>query len=160
MANQMRWRYGDTQPVMAPVLSATVIEIGDLLWLDGETAKPAAALPNAQSRTVMANQKAFHDSFLGVALAASRAGDNAMIRVATRGVFELACPVGTYNLGDLLGLCEATPESTLDNQKVKSVATANLAIGRCTQAVPLPSARVQLEIVSTILHGGPQEKAS
>src|SRR3954466_1580321 len=34
MSNTMRWRYGDTCPVMLPVDSATVIEIGDMLFLD------------------------------------------------------------------------------------------------------------------------------
>ena len=41
MANTMRWRYGDTCPVMLPVDSATVIEIGDLVYLDADDAKPA-----------------------------------------------------------------------------------------------------------------------
>ncbi len=31
MTDKMRWRYGDTNPVVAPVDSATVIEIGDLV---------------------------------------------------------------------------------------------------------------------------------
>ena len=41
MADTMRWRYGDTNPVVAPVDSATVIEIGDLVYLDTDDAKPA-----------------------------------------------------------------------------------------------------------------------
>lgn len=157
MANQMRWRYGDTQPVMAPVLSATVIEIGDLVYLDSGTAKPASL--QADAGTEAGNQENFHDKFLGVALAASRAGDTAAIRVATRGAFEFACPSGTFALGDLLGAKEAASGTALENQTVKSVATANLALGRCTQAVTTASTRVLLEIVSTMLHGGPQVMA-
>ena len=157
MANQMRWRYGDTQPVMAPVLSATVIEIGDIVYLDSGTAKPAAA--QADAGTEAGNQEALHDKFLGVALGASRAGDTAAIRVATRGVFEFACPSGTFALGDLLGPKEASSGTALENQTVKSVATANLALGRCMQAVTDASTRVLLEIVSTVLHGGPQVMA-
>jgi hypothetical protein len=41
MGDKMRWRYGDTNPVMAAVDAATVIEIGDLMWLDTDDAKPA-----------------------------------------------------------------------------------------------------------------------
>ena len=41
MASTMRWRYGDTSPVMMPVDAATVIEIGDLLFYDMDDAKPA-----------------------------------------------------------------------------------------------------------------------
>ena len=35
MSNKMRWRYGDTNPVQAPVASSTVIEIGDLVCVLG-----------------------------------------------------------------------------------------------------------------------------
>ena len=41
--DRMRWRYGDTNPVVAAVDLETVIEIGDLLWLDGDNAKPASS---------------------------------------------------------------------------------------------------------------------
>src|SRR3977135_2867677 len=43
MSNTMRWRYGDTCPVMLPVDSATVIEIGDMLYIDTDDAKPESA---------------------------------------------------------------------------------------------------------------------
>ncbi len=39
MANTMRWRYGETNPIMIPVLVGYVIEIGDLVYLDTGTAK-------------------------------------------------------------------------------------------------------------------------
>ena len=44
MSDILRWRYGDTSPVVIPVDSATVIEIGDLVYLDTEDAKPASSL--------------------------------------------------------------------------------------------------------------------
>jgi hypothetical protein len=43
MADTMRWRYGETNPVLVPVDSRTVIEIGDLVYLDTDDAKPASA---------------------------------------------------------------------------------------------------------------------
>ncbi len=43
MSNIMRWRYGETWPVMLPVDSTTVIEIGDLVYLDTDDAKPASS---------------------------------------------------------------------------------------------------------------------
>ena len=58
MANTMRWRYGDTSPVMLAVDSATVIEIGDLLWLDVDDAKPASAQGDQGSEG--ANQQLLH----------------------------------------------------------------------------------------------------
>jgi len=42
MSDKMRWRYGDTNLVVAAVDSATLVEIGDLLWHDHDDAKPAS----------------------------------------------------------------------------------------------------------------------
>ena len=90
MANTMRWRYGDTSPVMLPVDSATVIEIGDLVYLDTDDAKPAGSQPD--QGTEPANQQLFHDMFAGVAMQASRErrhaadsrGDDRRVRVRLR----------------------------------------------------------------------------
>ena len=70
MSDKMRWRYGDTNPVVAAVAATTVIEIGDLLWQDTDNAKPAALLPDRASKA--ANQQAMVAKFLGVAMTRSR----------------------------------------------------------------------------------------
>ena len=157
MANLLRWRYGETNPVMCPVDSSTVIEIGDLVYLDTDDAKPASA--QADAGTEAGNQEAFHDNFLGVAMQQSRDGDTADIRVATSGVFEFVCPSGTFELGDLLGVDEAASGTALEDQKVASVAGENLAVGRCAKRVATASTSVLVDIVSTVLHGGPQAMA-
>ena len=95
MANTMRWRYGETNPVVLPVASATVIEIGDLLYLD-TTAKPAGL--HSYGASLAATQETFHDTFAGVAMQQSRAGDTQDIRVATSGVFEFACASATFDV--------------------------------------------------------------
>src|SRR5687768_5958721 len=100
MANTMRWRYGDTSPVMLAVDSATVIEIGDLLWLDVDDAKPASAQSDQGTET--ANQQLFHDVFAGVAMQASAAGETQPVRVATTGVFEFDCLSAALEVGDLM----------------------------------------------------------
>src|SRR3954447_2663411 len=64
MSNTMRWRYGDTCPVMLSVDSSTVIEIGDMLYLDTDDAKPGALQANQGSKAT--NQQLFHDNFAGV----------------------------------------------------------------------------------------------
>jgi len=68
VSDKMRWRYGDTNPVIAAVSANTVIEIGDLLFLDTDNAKPAAL--QANQATEAADQQLFVDKFLGVATAA------------------------------------------------------------------------------------------
>ncbi len=154
MANTMRWRYGDTSPVMMPVDAATVIEIGDLLYYDVDDAKPASAL--ADQGTETANQQLFHDLFAGVAMQASVAGDSDPIRVATSGVFEFDCASATLELGDLMGGDENVGGTALLNQTVAKVTTANAAVGRCAKRVNPAGTRVLVDIVSSLIHGGTQ----
>jgi len=153
----MRWRYGDTSPVMLPVDSATVIEIGDLVYLDTDDAKPASA--QADQGTETANQEYFHDRFAGVAMQASRNGDTQPIRVATAGVFEFDCLSGTYEVGKLVGADENAGGTALERQLATPVATSNLAIGRCAKRVNPAATKVLVDIVSTMLRGGPQDMA-
>ncbi len=121
MSDKMRWRYGDTNPVIAAVAAATVIEIGDLLWQDADNAKPASLFAVVNNKPV--DQAAFTAKFLGVAMARSRQGDTAPIRVATTGVFELECAAATFELGDMMGV-DAGAGAALLNQQVVKVAAS------------------------------------
>jgi hypothetical protein len=154
MANTMRWRYGDTSPVMLPVDSATVIEIGDLVYLDVDDAKPASAQSDVGSE--LGNQQAFHDVFAGVAMQASPAGATQPIRVATAGVFEFDCLSTTLEVGDLMSSDEHSGGTSLLNQTVVKVTNPNAAVGRCAKRVNPAGTRVLVDIVSTVLKGGPQ----
>jgi hypothetical protein len=154
MSDILRWRYGDTHPVVLPVESATVIEIGDLIYLDTDDARPASMQADAGSEPL--NQEAFHDNFVGVAMQRSRAGDTAPIRVATRGVFEFPCPSAAFEVGALIGASENAGGTALEDQQVEGVGTANLAIGRCAKRVNPAATSVLVDIVGTVSHGGPQ----
>ncbi len=152
MSDKMRWRYGDTNPVVAAVDSATVIEIGDLLWQDTDDAKPASSLADQGSEA--ANQEAFTDSFLGVAMQRSRSGDTAPIRVATTGVFEFECPSGTFELGDVVGVDENVAGDALLNQQVGPVSGAHCAVGRVARREANAATRVLVDVRSTVMTGG------
>ena len=154
MSNTMRWRYGDTCPVMLPVDSATVIEIGDLVYLDTDDAKPASA--QADQGTETANQQLFHDVFAGVAMQASRAGDTQPIRVATTGVFEFDVLSTTLEVGDLMSSDENGGGTTLLNQTVAKVSSANAAVGRCARRLNPAGTRGRVDIVSSVVKGGTQ----
>lgn len=157
MANTMRWRYGDTDPVMIPALEAADIEIGDLVYQASGAARPASSL--ADLGTEAANQEGFHDAFLGVAMQASPAGSSDPIRVATSGVFEFDCLSATAEIGDFVGVDEDGAGVELADQTVAKVAGPNLAIGRCAKRVSPAGTRVLVAIESTILRGGPQAAA-
>ncbi|MBN2024494.1 MAG: hypothetical protein JW809_17070 [Pirellulales bacterium] len=152
MSDKMRWRYGDTNPVVAAVDGATEIEIGDLVYLDTDDAKPASAQADQGSET--ANQEAFAAKYLGVAMQRSRAGDTAPIRVATTGVFEFECPAGTFELGDLIGPDENAAGNALLAQQVDGVATGARAIGRVARRVESAATTVLVNIRSTVMTGG------
>jgi hypothetical protein len=152
MSDKMRWRYGDTNPVVAAVDLATVIEIGDLVWQDTDDAKPASSRTDAGTET--ANQDAMAGAFLGVAMQRSRSGENAPIRVATTGVFEFDCPSDMFELGVLVGVDENTAGTALLNQQVAKVATSACAIGRVAKRQPTEATSVLVDIRSTVMTGG------
>ncbi len=152
MTDKMRWRYGDTNPVIAAIDSATVIEIGDLIYLDTDDAKPASA--QADQGTETGNQSLFADNFLGVAMQRSRSGDTDPIRVATTGVFEFDCPSSTYELGDLVGTDEASSGTALENQQIASVSAAEYAIARVARRAPVATTNLLIDVRSTIMTGG------
>ena len=158
MPDNFRFRHGETNPVMAAVASATVIEIGDLVYLSSGEILPASAL--ADAGTEAQNQEAFHDLFLGVAEQRSRAGDTDRIRVATSGVFEFDCASASLGLGALVGSAGTGAGDAVGvaNQIVKSVATPNLAVGRVAEATT-SATKVKVAIDSVIMTGGPRAMA-
>ncbi len=152
MADRMRWRYGDTNPVVAAVDAATEIEIGDLLWQDVDNAKPASAQPD--QGTEPGNQEEFAANFLGVAMQRSRAGETSPVRVATTGVFEFDAAAGNRELGDLMGAAEDTAGTALRNQQVAAVAESRYAIGRVARRETSSPTSVLVDIRSTVMTGG------
>ena len=157
MANTMRWRYGDTNPVMLPVSGGTVIEIGDLVYLDTSEAKPAA--DQADQGSHLLNQGALQDAFVGVAMQSSPSGETEPIRIATTGVFEFECETAAAELGDLLGSAENDSLDGLRNQKVAAAPAESSALGRCAKQKAAGATRVLIDVISTVLKGGVQEAA-
>ena len=152
MSDKMRWRYGDINPVVSAVDSATVIEIGDLLWQDTDDAKPASMLGTGDSHFF--DQGLFASTFLGVAMQRSRSGYTEPVRVATTGVFEFDCPSGTFELGDMVGADENAGGDGLLDQQVASVASIQCAIGRVAKRVSSAATSVLVDVRSTVMTGG------
>ena len=153
MSDQLRWRYGDANPVVAAVDSETVIEIGDLLWQDVDDAKPASGMPLEDLEDEDGDQYSFAQRFLGVAMQRSRPRDNTPIRVATTGVFEFDCPSGTFELGDLVGLGGDKCGGVYDQEVAKATSPAD-AIARVARREPHLGTTVLVAIRSTVMTGG------
>jgi hypothetical protein len=143
MSDKMRWRYGDTNPVVAAVDSGTAIEIGDLVWQDTDDAKPAASA--VWTTDLAGTQGAFTPKFLGVAMQRSRSGDTAPIRVATSGVFEFDCASTTAELGATVGATANSGGTALENQTV--VAVGNNATSK---RPPVPVCRLEIILLGQL----------
>lgn len=151
---ETRYCHGETQPRFAAVDSATEIQVGDLVYLDTDDAKPAST-SGLWSSNLATTQEAFHDKFLGVSDSRSLDGETRDIRVNTSGVFEFDCAAATFELGDLVGPAKASGNA-LESQKVVKVAGAQLAIGRVAKRYGSNTTRVEVEIISSVMRGGPQ----
>ena len=156
MLSGARYRKGDTDPRSVAVDSATVIEVGDMIYLVSGKAKPAADL--AWDTNIATTQETFHDAFLGVALQRSRDGDTDDIAYASKGEFEFDCASATFAMGALVGVAKQSGDA-IENQKVVGVAGANLAVGRVTRIVTSAATTVHVAIESVVNHGGVQAAA-
>ena len=157
---QATWRYGETNPIDVAVNAATTIEIGDIVWLDTDDAKPTPSITD--QGTDAQNQEYIHDYFLGIAMSRHR-GDvdpAGTIRVATTGVFEFDCDTDTSarEFGTIYGPAvtgNAVP-TTAERDQVEVVATDNLGIGKLARAKAAADTTVLVAVVSTLVWGGPQ----
>ena len=151
MSSKFRWVHGDTTHVLAPVASSTVIEIGDLLYYDTNTAKPAAMqTPGSNKSTSQSN---FAAKFLGVAMQASPAGSTMPIRVVTDGVFEFDCTSNLFELGNIVGIDETAGRLSLENQKLDKATAVGGAIGRVCRREGTATTSVQVQLRSVVMHG-------
>jgi len=151
MANKMRWRYGETNPVVGLVPATFAVEIGDLVYYEADSVRPASSQTNQSSKAL--NQSTFAGKFLGVAMQVSPSGEATSIRVATTGVFEFDCPAKTFNLGDLVGIDELPGRTGLHNQQVDTAVVAG-AVGRVVRREPTATTAILVRIKSKIIEGG------
>jgi hypothetical protein len=129
------------------VESASVINIGDLVWLDTDDVKPASA--TAWNTNLATTQRDFIAKFIGMSNDRSRAGDTEMVGVHKSGVKEFECAAATFEIGDLVGPAKQSG-NLLENQKVAAVATADLAIGKVAKRYASNTTRVEVEIFTVL----------
>ncbi len=130
MMNKLRFRSGQVHLRKVRVDSATVIEAGDLVWLDTDDAKPASAF--TWTTNLATTQGNFAAKFLGVAHQPSASGETAPISidVSSDSVYEFDVASAAYELGAPLGPDEGS--SALQNKKLEA-AVATSAIARSAE---------------------------
>ena len=155
MANKMRWRYGDTKPVVGEAVdSAQTIDIGDCLYLATDDVRPADQIGYAGG--LATTQELFVDSFIGVAMQQSRNADTDPVRIATAGTFEFICAAATFEIGDLVGMDDNATPDALESQQVIAVTDAARAVGVVEKRYSSNTTSVLVRITSS-LEGGLQK---
>jgi hypothetical protein len=133
--------------VTAAYDGSIAVNIGDLMYHDGNDAKPASSQADAASEA--ANQAVFAPKFLGVAaerkLSTDAAGD---IDVALDWVGEMPCASAAYEVGDFVTVVEAASGTALENQKLTKTNDPQLAIGYCVKREGSAVTTVRVRLVS------------
>lgn len=128
MANRLRFRSGMVQLIKVRVNSSTVIEAGDLVFLDTNNVKSARDF--TWNTNLVTTQGGFAEVFLGIAHQPSTVGKTEPISVdiSPFSVYEFDVPGTSYEVGELLG-----PDSIstmLMNQQLEKVGSNAAAIAR------------------------------
>lgn len=131
MANRLRFRSGQVQLHKLRVDSGTVIEAGDLVYLDTDDVKPASDFP--WDTDLATTQADFAASFLGVAHQQSADGDTEDVSVdlSPLAVYEFDVNQATYEVGDELGPDENA--SKLMDQQLEAIASGGAGIARAAE---------------------------
>lgn len=159
MNSNFRWRWGETNPVVANVASETVVHIGDLLWLNRNTGNVQPASEHTFSGSLSATQVQFTTGFIGVAMQASPAGSDTPIRIATSGTFQFESVGATPRLGQFAGSTNGGSGNSLRNQTLTTVSSASAAVGRVVHTQGVETGTVFVAILSAVIHGGASGQA-
>lgn len=128
----MQFRNGIRFLVQCPVLSATEIAAGDLLYWDNGMAKPAADYPwNTDLATTQAN---FAAAFLGVAYSNSALGEShpVSVDVSPFAFYEAETATTLSTFAAFVAPSEEAP-GVLSNRVLAATLAASQAIGRVTK---------------------------
>lgn len=132
MANSFSYRYGPRDPRKFTVLSATVVEVGDMMyWVkDSSSNEVYPASSYTWDTNLATTQGTFAAVFVGIAMESSASGDTdpISIDVSPHSVYEFAVPSGTYYHGDEFGPDEGS--SSLLDQTLEKVSTSAAAIAK------------------------------
>lgn len=150
MSNQLRFRSGQVQLHKIRVDSGTIIDAGDLVFLDTNDVKPASDFD--WDTDLATTQGLFAAVFLGVAHQQSADGDTADVSVdlSPLSVYEFDVNSATYEIGATLGPDESS--STLMDQQLEA-ATGIASIARAAEYKASASTKLRVTFASAY-HAG------
>ena len=157
MAQIHRFRHADPKRVRSyAVNSATVIEVGDQVYMEVDDVRPASDLTYMASLDL--TQRQFAAQFVGIAMTASASGETAKVTVAQAGTFEFICAAAQFEIGDGVGPDDnAAPDALLD-QQVIATGEDGTPIAFVTERYNQNTTSVRVEIVIPGLRLGPMQR--
>ncbi|MDA0833454.1 MAG: DUF2190 family protein [Planctomycetota bacterium] len=158
MPNRLRFRSGQVHLIKVRVDAETVIEAGDLVFLDGDDVKPASDFE--WTSDLATTQSAFATQFLGVAQQPSADGETGDISVdvSPLSIYEFQVAAGTYEVGDELG--PDSGENVLLNQQLEAVASGTLAIARAAEYKAATATSLRVTFASAFYTGSANANAA
>ncbi|MBA3314668.1 MAG: hypothetical protein M3552_07600 [Planctomycetota bacterium] len=146
-----RFRSGLVQLARFRVSESTVIEPGDLLYLDGGVVRPAGDF--AWQTDLATTRAAFAAVFVGIAHTGSAAGETDLVSadISPLAVYEAVTIPANFNVGDLLAPAETV--SALASQTLDQVSDPSHAIARSVESTTATSPTVRSCFASSI-HAG------
>lgn len=146
MSTENRFRKSPVFEYMA-VDATTVIETGDMLFLDTDDVKPASSF--TWDTNLATTQAAFKDLFVGIAVDSHPSSVAGSILVMTEGVFEMDSPSTAWQWGALVGPDQSGGNSMLDQTVETAVAASACGIVRDAGT----KTRVKVYFASQLLRG-------
>lgn len=158
MSNKLRFRSGQVQLQKFKVEADTVLEAGDLVWLDDDVVKPASDF--TWDTNLATTQAAFADLFVGVVHEQSAVGetDPVSVDLSPHAVYEFDAASAAYEVGDELGPDELS--SHLMDQQLEAVATGTRAIARAAEYKPAGSTSLRVTFASAFSTGSANSAAA
>lgn len=149
--SHLQFRSGTVQLQKVRVDAGTVIEPGDMVYLDTDDVKPASAF--TWTTDLATTQGAFAAKFLGIAHQGSEEGetDPVSVDVSPLAIYEFDAHSGTYEVGHLLGPDQVS--SVLLDQKVVGVSSAAAAIARSAEYKATASSSLRVNFASAFFTG-------
>lgn len=157
MTNLLGFRSGQVQLHKLRVDSGTVIEVGDLVFLDTDDVKPASDF--TWDTDLATTQAQFAEVFLGVAHQQSADGDTDDISVdlSPNSIYEFDADSAIYEVGDTLGPDEGS-SNLMDHQLEAADAAASIA--RAAEHKASASAKLKVTFASAYHAGSSNINAS
>lgn len=158
MPNNLGFRSGQVVLQKFRVESSSVVEPGDLIFLDETHIRPANEM--WWNTDLATTQQDFANVFVGIAHEASADGDDApvSIDVSSSSVYEFDVANGTYDNGNPLGPDGAG--SQLLNQQLTYADPATQAIARAAEFVDQMTTRLRVTFASAYSTGSANSNAA